>query len=70
MSKRIPNKKMAEEVKKIKTHNVENHESLDKNEIEELVHRKAKKFTKLFHKSFYEFHENRIKRKNSVLMLV
>ena len=30
----------------------------DKNEIEELVHRKAIKIIELFHKSFYEFHEN------------
>ena len=64
MSKRIANEKMAEEAKKIKTNdeNIENSKSLDKNEIEELVHRKAMKFITLFHKSFYEFHENRIKK--------
>ena len=37
---------MAEEGKQIKTDNgnIEIHESLDKNEIEELVHREAMKF--------------------------
>ena len=55
---------MAEETKKIKTdnENIENHQSLDKNEIEELVHRETIKFMKLFHKSFQEVHENRIKK--------
>ena len=64
MSKRIANEKMAEKAKKIKTdnENIENHVSLDKNEIEELVHREAIKFIKLFHKSFYEFHKSRIKK--------
>ena len=64
MSERIANEKMAEEVKKIKAvnENIENHESLDKNEIEELVYGDAMKFIELFHKSFYEFHENRIKK--------
>ena len=72
MSKRIANEKMTEDAKKIKTGNekIENHESLDKNEIKELVHREKIKFIDLFHKSFFEFHENRIKRKKSVLMLV
>ena len=64
MSKRIANKKMAEEAKKMKRHheNIENQESLDKDEIEELLHRKAVKFIELFHKSFYKFQENRIKK--------
>ena len=63
---------MAEEAKKIKTdnENIENHESLDKNETEELVHREAMKFIELFHRSFYEFHENRIKKEDPVLMLI
>ena len=60
MIKGIANQK----TKKIKTdnENIENHESLDKNEIEDLVHREKMKFIKLFHKSFYEVHENRIKK--------
>ena len=55
---------MAEEHEKIKTNNenIENQKSLDKNEIDELIHREAMKFIKLFHKSFYEIHENRIKK--------
>ena len=65
MSKRIANEKVAEEAKKMKrdNENIENHKSLDKNEIEELEHRKAIKFIELFHKSFYGFQENRIKKK-------
>ena len=65
MSKRIANEKVAEEAKKMKrdNENIENHKSLDKNEIEELEHRKAIKFIELFHKSFYWFQENRIKKK-------
>ena len=65
MSKRIANEKVAEEAKKMKRNNenIENHKSLDKNEIEELEHRKAIKFIELFHKSFYGFQENRIKKK-------
>ena len=64
MSKRTANEKMVEEVKKIKTdnRNIENHKSVDQNEIEELVHRRAIKFIKLLHKSFYEFYENRVKK--------
>ena len=63
MSKRIANEKMAEEAKKMKTHeNIENQESLDKDEIEELLHRKAVKFIELFHKSFNKFQENRMKK--------
>ena len=64
MSKRTANEKMVEEVKKIKTDNgnIENHKSLDKYEIKELVHRGAIKFIKLLHKSFYEFYENRVKK--------
>lgn len=56
---------MTEEATKIKTdkENIEILDSLDKSEIEELVHSEAIKFIKLFHKSFYEFHENRIKKK-------
>ena len=72
MSKRIANEKLAEEVKKIKTdnENIENHESLDQNEIEELLHREAMEFIKLFYKSFHKFHENRMIKEESVLMLV
>lgn len=56
---------MTEEATKIKTdkENIEILDSLDKSEIEELVRSEAIKFIKLFHKSFYEFHENRIKKK-------
>ena len=55
---------MAEEAKKLKTgnENIENSKSLDKNKIEELVHRETIKFINLFHKSFYRFYENRIKK--------
>ena len=55
---------MAEEAKKLKTgnENIENSKSLDKNKIEELVHREIIKFISLFHKSFYRFYENRIKK--------
>ena len=65
MSKRIATEKMTEETTKIKTdkENIEILDSLDKSEIEELVHREAMKFTKNFYKSFYEFYENRIKKK-------
>ena len=65
MSKRIANEKMAEEATKKKTdkENIETQDCLDKSEIEELVHREAMKFIELFHKFFYEFHENRIKKK-------
>ena len=65
MSKKKANEKMTEETTKIKTdkENIEILDSLDKSEIEELVHSEAIKFIKLFHKSFYEFHENRIKKK-------
>ena len=67
MSEIITNKQMAEEANKIKTdnENIQNHVSFDKNEIEELVHREAIKFIKQFHKSFHEFHENRIKKKGA-----
>ena len=65
MSKRIATEKMTAETTKIKTdkENIEILDSLDKSEIEELVHREAMKFIKLFYKSFYEIHENRIKKK-------
>ena len=55
---------MAEEAKKLKTgnENIENSKSLDKNKIEELVHRETIKFINLFHKSFYQFYENRTKK--------
>ena len=43
---------MAEETKEIKTdnENIEIHNSLDKNKIEELVHKEAMTFIELFHK--------------------
>ena len=55
---------MIEEAKKMKidNENIGNSKSLDKNEIEKLIDRDEIKFIKLFHKSFYEFHENRIKK--------
>ena len=55
---------MTEEAKKLKTdnENIKNSKSLGENEIEKLVDREAKKFIDLFHKSFYEFHKNRIKK--------
>ena len=71
MGKGIANEKMAEKAKKIKTdnENIENHKSLNKNELEELVHREVITFTELFHLSMKCM---RIKnsRKKSVLMLV
>ena len=67
MGKRISEEKMADEVKKIKTNNenIDNYKSLDKNEIEKLVDSEATKFIDLFHKSFYEFHENRMKKEEA-----
>ena len=55
---------MTEEAKKMKidNENIGNSKSLDKNEIEKLIDRDEIKFIKLFHKSFYEFQENRIKK--------
>ena len=55
---------MTEEAKKMKidNENIGNSKSLDKNEIEKLIDRDEIKFIKLFPKSFYEFHENRIKK--------
>ena len=44
---------------------MENSKSLDKKEIEELADREAMKFINLFHKSFCEFHENRIKKEEA-----
>ena len=72
MGKRISNEKMTEEAKKLKTdnENIENSKSLNENEIEKAVDREAKKLINLFHKSFYEFNENRIKKKRLVLMLI
>ena len=63
---------MTEEAKKLKTdnENIENSKSLNENEIEKAVDREAKKFINLFHKSCYEFNENRIKKKRLVLMLI
>ena len=67
MSKRINNEKIAEEAKKLKTNNenIENSKPLDQNEIANIVDREAIKFINLFHKSFYEFHENRMKREGA-----
>ena len=67
MSKIITNKPTAEEANKIKTdnENIQNHESFDENETEELAHREAIKFIKQFHKSFHALHENRIKKKGA-----
>ena len=54
---------MAEKAKKLKTDNknIESSNSLYENEIEKLVDRGTIKFINLFHKFFYEFHENTIK---------
>ena len=67
ISKRINDEKIAEEAKKLKTsnENIENSKPLDQNEIANIVVRKAIKFINLFHKSFYEFHENRMKREGA-----
>ena len=58
---------MAEEAKKLKTDkkNIESSKSLYENKIEKLVHRETRKFINLFHKSFYEFHENTIKKEEA-----
>ena len=55
---------MAKEAKILKIDN-ENSKSLNENEIEKLVDREAKKIMNLFHKSFYEFRKNRIKREEA-----
>ena len=67
MSKRITEKKIAEEVEKIKidNENIDDYKSLDKNEIEKLVDSEATQFINLFHKSFYEFHENKVKKEEA-----
>ena len=67
MSKRITEKKIAEEVEKIKidNENIDNYKSLDKNEIEKLVDSEATQFINLFHKSLYEFHENKVKKEEA-----
>ena len=58
---------MAEEAKKLKTDNknIESSNSLYENEIEKLVDRGTIKFINLFHKFFYEFHENTIKKEEA-----
>ena len=60
----MSNENMAKEANKTKidNENIENSKYFDKNEIEELVDRKATKFINLLLKSFYEFHENGIKK--------
>ena len=58
---------MAEEVKKIKADNknIDKYKSLNKNEIEKLVNSEATKFINLFHKRFFEFYENWIKKEEA-----
>ena len=55
---------MAEEANKTKidSENIENSKYFDRNEIDELVDREATKFINLLLKTFYEFHENGIKK--------
>ena len=60
----MSNENMAEEANKTKidSENIENSKYFDRNEIDELVDREATKFINLLLKTFYEFHENGIKK--------
>ena len=60
----MSNENMAEEANKTKidNENIENSKYFDRNEIDELVDREATKFINLLLKTFYEFHENGIKK--------
>ena len=68
MRQKIANEKLVEEVKRIKSDDgdIENRDILIKNEIAKTAHREAMKFIKLFHKSVYGFHENRIKKEEVI----